>query len=573
MRQIEVLKFGSSVLRTSGDLPVAVDEIYRRWRSGSRVLAVVSAFEGVTDQLINDAGDLFGSHCPEASAAYIASGEQRTAALLTGMLSRSGIPSRLIEPHDITLLARGSSLDSTPFSVDLVALHYLWCKTPILVLPGFYGIDGEGRIALFGRGGSDLSALFLAAELDADCRLLKDVSGVFDVDPARNAHAHRFTGLTWETALDVAGPLIQPKALQYACERARPFEVSRPNDAAGTRVGQVRNEWASGPSAAASPNPLRVVLLGCGVVGRGVYDRLRQYPQQFEVRHVVVNERSKHSDISECTTDRGVALHDTVDIVVECFGGVGQSYPLIAAALAAGKYVVTANKAVVAAHWPELCAYAREPKRRLWFGAAVGGALPLLETLEYLVSRQFVVREIRGIVNGTCGVVLDAWSDGKTRSEAIALAQAQGFAEADPTRDISGQDSADKLALMVEAVFSHWLPPNDIQTRGIDSIVGDPKGTKLIARARRSSEGVTASVAPEVPLPDGFLGQARGAENRIEIELTTGEVLELRGQGAGRWPTSVAMLGDLHEVARRIQRHYPEHIAPAMTRERSTAPT
>src|SRR5277367_1356765 len=101
MPVVQVLKFGSSVLRSPGDLHVAVDEIYRHWRGGCRVLAVVSAFEGVTDQLIAEAADVLGAECPEAIAAYVATGEQRTAALLLGSLLKSGIPSRMTDPREI----------------------------------------------------------------------------------------------------------------------------------------------------------------------------------------------------------------------------------------------------------------------------------------------------------------------------------------------------------------------------------------------------------------------------------------------------------------------------------------
>ena len=179
----------------------------------------------------------------------------------------------------------------------------------------------------------------------------------------------------------------------------------------------------------------------------------------------------------------------------------------------------------------------------------MGGALPVLETLATLESP---VREIRGIINGTCGVVLDEWAAGKTRNDAIATAQAAGFAETNPARDLSGRDSADKLVLMTQAAFGQWLAPDDIPTRGIDTIAGDPNGYKLIARAKRTARGISASVGPERPPPDGFLGQARGPANRLEIELEGGELIRLQGQGAGRWPTTVSVMGDLHEVARRI---------------------
>jgi homoserine dehydrogenase len=467
--------------------------------------------------------------------------------LLAGSLQNSGIPSRLIDPREIGLIAEGSFTESTPVRVDVAALDQLWSEYPVLVLPGFYGIDPQGRIALFGRGGSDLSALFLAAALSAECRLGKDVMGVYDTDPASNTLAHRFSALSWERAIHVAGPLIQPKALRYAQSRALPFEVGRPNEAACTRVGHTRDDWA--PPATPS-RPLGIALVGCGAVGRGVYEAVRRYPQAFDLRHVVVRERERYGGVEHLTTDPSVILGNQVDVVIICTPASPLAYPLIGSALNAGKFVITANKAAVAAHGAALARHTRGDHRRLWYSAAVGGALPALETLARLPSS---AREIRGIINGTCGVVLDQWAAGKTRDDAVAVAQAAGFAEANPARDLSGRDSADKLALMTEAAFGQWLAPEDIPTFGIDTITGDPQGYRLIARAKRTPDGITASVAPESPPPYSFLGQSRGSENRLEIELETGEVIRLRGQGAGRWPTTVSVIGDLHEVARNFK--------------------
>ena len=544
MPLVEVLKFGSSVLRSPGDLHVAVDEIYRRWRSGYRVLAVVSAFEGVTDELMGNVADALGSDCPEATAAYVATGEEQTGALLLGSLRQYGLPARLLSPREIGLIAKGSVLESSPVCVDTVAVEQLWQGYPILVLPGFYGIDAEGRTALFGRGGSDLSALFLAATLGGSCRLLKDVQGVFDTDPARTAAAHRFSALSWTKAIEVAGPLIQSKALHYAHSRSLSFEVGRPNEAACTTVGHTRDEWAA---AAGSFQPLRIALVGCGVVGRGVYETLKRYPKAFEIRHVVVRELERYAGVECLTTDPEAVLDPLVNVVIVCFGGTILAYPLIVAALSAGKFVVTANKAVVAAHGMDLVSYARGPGRRLWYSAAVGGALPAIETLTGLESP---VREIRAIINGTSGVVLDALASGLTCQDAILMAQKSGFAEANVARDLSGLDSADKLALMIKAAFGEVLIPEQIPRRGIDTIQANASGYKLIARARRTSEGIAASVQPEVPEPGSFLSQATGPENRLEIELETGAVIQLRGQGAGRWPTTVSVMGDLHEIAR-----------------------
>jgi homoserine dehydrogenase len=546
MLNIQVLKFGSSVLRQPEDLPTAVDEIYRHWRSGCKVLAVVSAFAGVTDQLVEEAKELVAGPASGAAAAYIAKGEQRTAALLSASLIRFGIPSRAVEPRDIGLIAEGSPLESTPVSVDVTALARFWSRCPVLILPGFYGVNTQGSTALFGRGGSDLSALFVASALGVSCRLLKDVSGVYDADPASSKVAHRFKALSWETAVKVAGPLIQPKGLRHAQSHTLPFFVGRPNERACTRVGNVQDEWEA---PGLESRPLRVALLGCGVVGRGVYELLRRYPRTFEIAHVVVRDVQEHFDVPERTSDIRLAATRSIDIIVECFGGTTAN-PVIAEALAEGKFVITANKALMAAHWAELSRYAHGAERQLWYAAAVGGALPALETLQKLNASTNSIVEICGIINGTCGVVLDARAEGKTRGEAIEIAKRQGFSEADPTRDLSGQDSADKLSLLIEAAFGQWLPPESIPIQGIDSIAGDPQGYKLVARARKTPKGIVASVAPEVPPTGSFLRESKGAENRIEIELRSGEVISLRGQGAGRWPTAISVMGDLHEVAR-----------------------
>jgi homoserine dehydrogenase len=119
---------------------------------------------------------------------------------------------------------------------------------------------------------------------------------------------------------------------------------------------------------------------------------------------------------------------------------------------------------------------------------------------------------------------------------------------------------------LIEAAFGHFISPEQINTCGIDAIAGDPKGYKLIARAGRTAQGVTARVAPESPATGNFLGQARGPENRLEIELETGEVIRLRAQGAGRWPTTVSVMGDLHEIARLVESGRQSGIEPSPTR-------
>jgi homoserine dehydrogenase len=148
--------------------------------------------------------------------------------------------------------------------------------------------------------------------------------------------------------------------------------------------------------------------------------------------------------------------------------------------------------------------------------------------------------------------ILQSLASGKNWAEAVTAAEDAGFAEANSARDLSGRDSADKLTILCAHAFESWIAPGLVPTAGIDTLDGDYGQYQLVARARRTESGIKASVAPEILPIDSFLGQSRGVENRLEIELSTGGVIRLRGLGAGRWPTTVSVLGDLHEVARVI---------------------
>jgi homoserine dehydrogenase len=187
---------------------------------------------------------------------------------------------------------------------------------------------------------------------------------------------------------------------------------------------------------------------------------------------------------------------------------------------------------------------------RLWFSAAAGGAVPMLETLSHVREP---VRELRGVINGTSNGVLDSLAAGGSLADAVRAAQAAGFAEADPRRDLSGLDTADKLSLLAQAAFGVHVPTTGIPTRGIDGPLppAEMQIWRLIARAARTNGEFNLSVAPERIARESFLGQTRGAENRLEIVLESGQLVRLAGLGAGRWPTTTAVLGDVHEIARR----------------------
>jgi homoserine dehydrogenase len=557
MLPIVVLKFGSSVLASHYDLPTVVDEIYRHLQEGKRVLAVVSAFAGETDRLFARAAATLGNEAnPHDVATYVARGEWQSAVELFGELVHAGMAACLVGPLEIGLRVEGEALEADPVSVNAGRLRFLWEKHTTLVLPGYIGVDREDRVCLLGRGGSDLSAIFLAGALGAQCHLVKDVPGVFDQDPALDpAHARRYALIPWHDAAEVAGPLIQPKALSYAERHRIPFSVSRANGALETQVSDVpRAEW--GPSAE-SPVRLRVVLLGHGTVGGGVYQRLMADPDRFDVLAVVTRGPGKAVaagvSMPMATADINQALRRDVDLIIECLGGIEPAGSIIKTALERGKRVVSANKAVMAEYGAEFAPLMNEPDRQLWCSAAVGGAVPILETLTRLRPR---VRAVRGVVSGTCNVVLDALAGGAYMSDAVGAAQRNGLAEANPDRDLSGADSADKLSLIAQVAFGVHVAPQAIPIRGVAAALGSHRmGVwRLVAMAVRTSEGVRLSVAPERVARTTFLGQTTGAENRVEILLEDGEVVRLAGQGAGRGPTTTAMMGDVYEVARRFTR-------------------
>jgi homoserine dehydrogenase len=227
MQHVVVLKFGSSVLRTTDDLPNIVDEIRLHQQDGNSIVAVVSAIGKTTEALLKQAREICAAPEPWATAELLATGERTSAALLGVALDRAGVRTRVVNPREIGLEVRGEPLDGEPVAVNVGHVEELFREYPVLVVPGFFGTDKTGRTQLLGRGGSDLTAAFLAVALRARCRLIKDVDGVYESDPADKAsHPRRFAELNYADALRVAGKLIQPKAVEYirahraACEVA-----------------------------------------------------------------------------------------------------------------------------------------------------------------------------------------------------------------------------------------------------------------------------------------------------------------------------------------------------------------
>ena len=232
-----MLKFGSSLLKDPGDLPAVAGEIRNWTQSGARVVAVVSAFRGETDGLLAHGRQVGGEAALAHSLAMlVALGEARVAALLSLALGRLGVAARAMTARDLGLIVRGAALDADPIEVRPAAILRELARSRAVVVPGFVGCDRRGRLALLGRGGSDLTAIALASALDANvCRLLKDVDGIYEHDPAQGSARH-LERISFEQAKRCAGRAIQSKALEYAKTHNVPFEVARPGGGRLTRV-------------------------------------------------------------------------------------------------------------------------------------------------------------------------------------------------------------------------------------------------------------------------------------------------------------------------------------------------
>lgn len=228
---IVVLKFGSSVLCSESDLPNAVEEI-RGWiDSGHRVVAVVSAIGSTTDTLLNRA-KLFGENISDHSVAVLlATGEATSAALLSLALDRAGIACTILDENRLGLRTHGAVLNSEPVEINAAEVHRVFEQTPVIVAPGFVGRLPDGSLSLLGRGGSDLTAVFIAQKIEANrCRLVKDVDGIFEFDPATSEAAPRqFKTLTWQEAIEIGGGIVQPKAIDFAAQHLFPVEVAALN--------------------------------------------------------------------------------------------------------------------------------------------------------------------------------------------------------------------------------------------------------------------------------------------------------------------------------------------------------
>jgi homoserine dehydrogenase len=556
-----VLKFGGSVLRDDGDVARAVHEIYRHVRDGFAVVAVVSALHGETDALAARARAFAAEPDPHALAALLATGELTAAALLALAARRAGLACEAASPERVGLRVEGGALDAAPASLDAPTLRALLRQLQVVVVPGFVGLDDDGRTALLGRGGSDYTALFVAERLGARCRLVKDVRGLYERDPALPGPPPRpFLQLRHDDALALDGRIVQHKAVRFARRHGLAFEVGAAGSARATLVGAARTALL--PADGAPPPRLRTAVLGAGTVGLGVVRALARWPEAFELAAVAT--RSPRAAVDAGVAARllrsdPVAAVAGCDVVVEALGGVETAHAAVAAALRAGAHVVTANKALLARHGEELHALAVRHGGTLRGSAAVGGAAPVLATVARACRRGPIHRFV-GVLNATSGFVLDRLAAGASLADAVHAAAAAGLAERDVALDLDGVDAAQKLVLCARAA-GVAAAEADVATQAAtaaapaDLAAARAGGGRVrLVAAWTAAGGVggrpTLHVAPELLHPDHELAFLAADECGAAIHCADGATLRCRGRGAGRWPTAEAVVADLLELVR-----------------------
>ena len=549
-----VLKYGSSVLTDSGSLPLIVHDVYRHYRRNRRVLVVVSAREGETERLLAEARALDESPGPESALAeLLATGEQQSAALLAIALNRAGVGADVLTPAAAGLRVGGNRLDAVPVGVDAAALRETLEKNRVVVVPGFAGVHESGGTALLGRGGSDLTAVFLARELGAaECRLVKDVDGIYRRDPAetgaREEPPCRFGSITCDDALRVSGGLVQEKAIEYLRDHSCIATLGALLRDEHTEIGAAETRVRELPPI----QPRRLLLLGLGTVGQGVYRHLLRLRSRFEIAGILVRDPGKTRAFAVpatlLETDLERLLARAHDLVVDACGDPDVVQHAIERSLAAGRSVVTASKQIVAASGPHLEQVAARHGASFRYSAAVGGGVPMIETLDEALKAGPVTR-LRGVLNGTCNFVLDRLARGVPFHTAVSEARRLGYAEANAARDLHGDDAADKLRILARRAFG----PRD----GTLPIGREKLSPAEPGRFSADSEGsVVRQVATFLPgqgglvrlekLPaDDFLAGTDGEENRLLISLAGGRELRVTGKGAGRWPTAESVLADL----------------------------
>ncbi|MBQ9941856.1 MAG: homoserine dehydrogenase [Christensenellaceae bacterium] len=318
---------------------------------------------------------------------------------------------------------------------------------------------------------------------------------------------------------------------------------------------------------------VKIGIMGMGTVGSGVYKVIEKEGHyiahkegmRLEVKKVLalnysidIPEEKKAANVDELAAD------PEISVVVEVMGGIHPAKEFITKMLSAGKTVVTANKELIAKHWPELEKVAKEHNVGLYFEASVGGGIPILRSVSDSLQAN-TITNVMGIVNGTTNYILTKMCDeGGDYGEVLAEAQKLGYAEADPTSDVDGFDTMYKLSILASIAFHVRLPIDHIYREGIRGITKEDiayaqklgYAMKLLAIARREGEVVQMRVHPTMIPASHPLANVKDSFNAIFLTgSAVGDVM-FYGRGAGDLPTASAVVSDVICAAKTLEHKY-----------------
>ncbi|MEK1928763.1 MAG: homoserine dehydrogenase, partial [Pararhizobium sp.] len=317
---------------------------------------------------------------------------------------------------------------------------------------------------------------------------------------------------------------------------------------------------------------LKIGIAGLGTVGASLVRILQERHEQLattcgraiEITAVTARDRNRDRGVDLSAMhwhDDALSLAETadIDVFVELIGGAGEpAYSAVKAALSRGLHVVTANKALLAAHGIELAGLAEEHGALLNYEAAVAGGIPVIKALRESLTGNTISR-VYGIMNGTCNYILTKMEkEGLSFEACLKEAQRLGYAEADPAFDIEGNDTAHKLAILTSLAYGTAIAADDIYLEGITNISIDDIHAaadlgyriKLLGVAQRTDSGIEQRVHPTMVPLDSVIAQVDGVTNAVAIESDILGELLMVGPGAGGNATASAVLGDIADIAK-----------------------
>ena len=318
---------------------------------------------------------------------------------------------------------------------------------------------------------------------------------------------------------------------------------------------------------------IKIALLGAGTVGTATYKLLQMNAQKIsiktgvllEISKILVRNMGKTYDVPDelLTSNFEEILNDPdIQIIVELMGGIEPASSYILQAMSKGKHVITANKAAVAENYEKFIAASSQLRVMFRFEAAVAGGIPVLDALQAPLNSNDI-EEVTGIINGTTNFILSQMTEhGLTYSEALEIAQAKGFAEADPTADVDGTDIANKLSILIALAFGEIVRVEQIRATGISGLsfedirIAQSFGykIKLLATAKKTETQLQATVQPTLVPFNHMLAGVSNEFNALFIHGNAVGDLLFYGKGAGGLPTASAVIGDTIEIANAIDK-------------------